>query len=49
MEETVTQSENQITATIGMHHTKLDVVYLTPFAFYMKDLIQKRIYLIYIT
>lgn len=37
-EQTVTQSENEITAPIGTHHTKLDV-YLTPSALHLKNLV----------
>lgn len=35
MNKTVTQSEKDVTATIGMHYTKIDV-YLTPFALHLK-------------
>lgn len=38
MNKTVTQSEIEITAPIGTHHTKLDV-YLTPSALHLKNLI----------
>lgn len=37
MNKTGTQSEIEITAPIGTHHTKLDV-YLTPSALHLKNL-----------